>query len=68
MPTSMDRLFEAHDKEGRKRFKKKWDGANLGWGVDEIDLAISSKVYGKPCIIFTTTKRGRGYDHDEEGY
>jgi hypothetical protein len=33
---------------------------NLGWGVDENELTISSKIYGDPVRIFSTI-------HDEEG-
>jgi hypothetical protein len=27
---------------------------NIGWGVDEISLTISSKIYSNPIIIFRT--------------
>ena len=39
-----DRLWNAHSKEGEKRYGKRWESANIGWysGGD----IIESKVYG----------------------
>ena len=62
-----DELLEAHYEEGAHRYGKRWDKTNIGWSSDT--HSITSKVYGKRCIIFTTVldKNGRPV-HSEENY
>ena len=47
------RLFKSHLSEGHKIYGKRWNKANIGWAQD--DDSIASKVYGDPCMIFTTS-------------
>lgn len=46
------KLMEIHCKEGKRRFGKKWNNANIGWGIDED--SIETKVYGHPTKVFVT--------------
>lgn len=65
MKYNEDKHWEAHDKEGKKRYKKHWDSANIGWMVDEIDYSIASKVYGANEVFTTTWNKGK-YIHSSE--
>ena len=54
MSKAEDLLFAKHDKQGLKLYgKKRWDNANVGWGSSE--NYISSKVYGNPTVVLTST-------------
>jgi len=60
-------LIDVHCKElhriyGRKRANR----ANVGWG--QSDDSISSKVYGSPCMILTSSRRGKKIVHEETEY
>lgn len=61
-------LWDAHDKEGKKRFKRRWEKCNFGWYTE--DYSISSKVYGSnPQVLMSymdpVTKR---ITHKQEDY
>jgi hypothetical protein len=66
--TREDKLWEAHDKEGRKLFgKKRWDNANFGWYQE--DNLITSKVYGRhPKTLTTFAHKDGSFEHSEEDY
>jgi hypothetical protein len=60
-------LWEAHDKEGRRVFgKKRWEGANFGWGTTEDSIA--SKVYGKDPKVLVSGYQGDTIKHTVEDY
>lgn len=64
-----DFLWRVHDEEGLRRFgKKRWDGANIGWGSTDVDVA--SKVYGDPAMVFSTrlSVDGNTASHNVELY
>lgn len=61
-----DKLWSAHGKEGKKRFGSRWKDANTGW-YSEQD-SVSSKVYGKPCMIFTSYYHNYEIYHEEDHY
>lgn len=61
------KLQDAHEKEGSKRFGKRWATANIGWGQD--DLSIATKVYGDEPVIFCSEIDEDGtVTHTEEPY
>lgn len=60
------KLWRKHDKEGKKKYGKKWDMANFGWVSSESDIA--SKVYGNPTLIFSSYIENRRIKHREEKY
>lgn len=64
MKNTLKELIEIHCKEGKKRFKKDWDNANIGWC--QCNKEISSKIYVFPIIIFTTSLRRGKIKHIEE--
>ena len=61
-----EQVWKAHNKRGQRRYGKKWDMANIGWYSG--DLVISSKVYGKPTVIFTTNVIHNKITHTESPY
>ena len=65
--TKQDRLDNAHNLEGSKRFGKRWDNCNFGWAAG--DNWITSKVYGSDPQTLTTTRLKNGrYEHSQQPY
>ena len=52
---ALDKHIEALDQEFGEDI-----AVNIGWGVDELELAISSKIYNDPKLVLTTY-------HDQNG-
>ena len=42
--------------------------ANIGWGVNELDLSISSKIYSDPKLVLKTYHDQKGDIIDQEIY
>ena len=60
-------LTNAHNKEGKKVYKKRWDSCNFGWYTDV--CRIESKVYGTPCmVLISIMNRKNKVEHFHELY
>jgi hypothetical protein len=61
---AMDNHIKAMEIELGDEYEK--SSINVGWGVDENSLTISSKIYGNPTMVFRTMHNEGGDIEDQE--